>query len=507
MNRRRFIVRGLQSSAVASFPAILSGCGVAPFDASREEAPQLLDSPFALSTAELEAALSTLGARGADFGEAFVQERRAREIHVEDDAVVHRDEAGLRGAGLRVVRGQTQGFAATEEVSGAGLLAAATAASASMSEDEPFVAQSLTPHTRPSRYPIAESWEGVRESRPVALLRRVAAQVRAADPTVTTTRGVWHGADETVLIATLDGRFVVDNRPMTRMSVEVTATRDGRSHTAFASVAGRAGLEWYTDAKLTELAKRAGDRVEALFAARQPPLGQMSVVLAAGAGGAVLHEAVARAFEADFSGGRSPFADALNRRIADSAVTLIDDPRVQHERGALNFDDEAQACERTVLVENGVARGLLHDRRTAQRFSTTSTGSARRASYRHTPTPRTTCTIFENGGHDPEELVTAMGRGIIAESIVGGLIDTSTGDYRFHVKHGWLVEKGRRLVPVRDFDLIGNPMDILGNVQLVGNDLAMDPAGWSSRKEGQAVPVSHGMPSVLVSRLGVESRG
>ena len=122
MNRRRFIVRGLQSSAVASFPAIFSGCGVAPFDASRDEAPQLLDSPFALSTAELEAALSTLGARGADFGEVFVQERRAREIHVEDDAVVHRDEAGLRGAGLRVVRGQTQGFVSTEDVSGAGLL-------------------------------------------------------------------------------------------------------------------------------------------------------------------------------------------------------------------------------------------------------------------------------------------------------------------------------------------------------------------------------------------------
>ena len=206
------------------------------------------------------------------------------------------------------------------------------------------------------------------------------------------------------------------------------------------------------------------------------------------------------------SGGRSPFADALNRRIADSAVTLVDDPRVLHERGALNFDDEAQACERTVLVENGVARSLLHDRRTAQRFSTVSTGSARRASYRHTPTPRTTCTIFENGSRDPEELVTAMGRGIIAESIVGGSIDTGSGDYRFHVKHGWLVEKGRRLVPVRDFDLIGDPMDILRQVQLVGNDLAMDPAGWSSRKEGQAVPVSHGMPSVLVSRLGVESR-
>lgn len=507
MNRRRFVKRGLQTGVAASFPALLDGCAVAPLASARDDQPAEADNSFDLSTADLEAVLNTLGANGADFGEVFIQERRTREMRLENDQIVRGRDAGFRGAGLRVVRGDAQGFASTDDLDEAALKAAAEVAADALIAADPKPAKPLERQVRPSSYPFSARWEDVGDARPVALLRDVATRIRNADRTVGEIRCGWHDADETVLIATLDGRYVIDERPMTRLSVEVTATRSGRSHTAFASVAARAGSEWYTDAGLAQLAGIAVDRVDALFAARRPPLGEMPIVLAAGTGGAVLHETIAQALEADVVHSRqSPFANALNQRITDSAITIVDEPRLRHERGALNFDDEAHACERTVLVENGVLRGFLHDRRSARLFSTTSTGSARRESYRDAPMPRTTCMLIENGTAEPEELLAAMGRGIIVESIVGGSVATD-GQYRFHVKHGWLVEKGSRLVPVRDFDLVGSPADIMANVQLVGNDLSMDPAGWSYRKNGQTVPVSHGMPSVLVSAMGIEARG
>ena len=110
-------------------------------------------------------------------------------------------------------------------------------------------------------------------------------------------------------------------------------------------------------------------RTEILFDARRPPFGEMPVVLAAGSSGVVLHEAIGHSLEADFvRTGESPYGDSINQRIADSAVTIVDDGALPNERGALNYDDEGLACRRNVLVENGVLRRFLHDRNTARQF-------------------------------------------------------------------------------------------------------------------------------------------
>ena len=58
-------------------------------------------------------------------------------------------------------------------------------------------------------------------------------------------------------------------------------------------------------------------------------------------------------------------------------------------------------------------------------------------------------------------------------------------------------------MPIRDFKLSGNGPELLRRITMVANDGAMDAAGWTCGKNGQTVPVSHGMPTVLVDRLGV----
>jgi TldD protein len=77
------------------------------------------------------------------------------------------------------------------------------------------------------------------------------------------------------------------------------------------------------------------------------------------------------------------------------------------------------------------------------------------------------------------------------------------GDYRFHVKNGWLVEKGRITAPIRDVNIIGNGPESLRRITMVANDGHMDTGGWTCGKNGQRVPVSQGMPTVLVSRMTV----
>ena len=502
MKRRQFVSHSLKAAAVLALPN--AGCVVAGRGAPEPASTESYLDEFAFDAAEINRVMSVLGSQGADFGELFVQHRVTDELVLEASDIVDDRRQVLRGAGLRVVRNGTPGFSFTEDLSASGLMSAARAAAISMDAGESTFGTFVQ---RPvgAAYPVRAHWSSVRKARLAEMLERIDRAARASDATVTGVRVSCLGVDEKVLIATLDGALVLDERPMTRLSVSITVTRGGVEHTGFASIAGRAGADWYTDSRLQNVVTTATSRAEQLFDARQPPLGEMPVVLAAGAGGVVLHEAIGHAFEADLvHSGRSPYRDAMHHRVADANITVVDDGTLRRERGALNYDDEGEAGQRRGLVERGILRGFLHDRASAKREGVSPTGSARRASYQHLPLPRMTCTIIENGRAEADELLAEMGRGIVAESIVGGSVELDDGSYRFNVRHGWLVEKGKRLVPLRDFELVGNGPDTLAGIRLVANDFRMDPAGWSCGKEGQQVPVSHGMPSVLVSKLGID---
>ena len=503
MHRRQFVTRFLKAGAVLALPH--AGCAVDGRSAAKPAtAEPLALGDFGLDDTEIARVLSVLGSRGADFGELFLQDRATSELVLLDGEVAEDRARTLRGAGLRAVRGGTPGFTSTEDLSPSGLMAAARTAAGGAVEDAASV-PNVDRQPIGGAYPVQARWASESDARRVGLLEHVDRIARAADPAVTGVRVSWVGADEQVLIATLGGALVFDERPMTRLSVSLTLTRGDTEHTGFASVAGRADRAWYTDRRVQELVATAVSRAERLFDARQPPLGEMPVVLAAGAGGVVLHEAIGHAFEADLvRAGRSPYRNALHHRVAGTNVTIVDDGTLRQERGALNYDDEGVAGRRRTLVERGILRGYLHDRSSAHRDGVAPTGSARRASFRHLPLPRMTCTLIENGTASPDDLLAELGRGIVAESIVGGAVSLADGSFRFNVRHGWLVEKGKRLVPLRDFELVGNGPETLANVRLVGNDFRMDPAGWSCGKEGQQVPVSHGTPSMLVSKLRVD---
>lgn len=506
MQRREFLRTAICGGAVVTMPAFLHGCVLSQPALVTEPLP---DDPFldwfAIDRQMLARIMSALSANGADAAELYFQHRRRSSLRMQGGAVGSASTDILQGVGLRVLRGETAAFAYTEDLTEEGMIAEARRAAGALTGAAPpagitFVAQP------PGRYYSSElAWGDVGIDRKLPILERVDGRARAADPSVSAVDVSWSDTDERILVATLDGRLIADHRPMTRLSAQVTMTRDGLSHSGFANMAARADLSWYTDERTGGMVEQAVDRTRLLFDARRPPSGEMPVMLAAGTSGVVLHEAIGHAMEADFvRDGVSPYDGALNERVADESVTIIDQGTLPNERGALNYDDEGSACGRQVLVENGILRSFLHDRITARQFVTASTASGRRESYRHAPMPRMTCTFMEDGPYERGELIAAMGRGIIAETFTGGNVSLGDGEYAFNIKNGWLVEKGKVLMPVRDFALSGNGPETLAGLSMVANDSRLDSGGWSCGKRGQTVPVSQGMPSVLVPNLTVQ---
>ena len=317
-------------------------------------------------------------------------------------------------------------------------------------------------------------------------------------------RVYWSDSEERVLVADSRGHVHTDVRPQTRMWVSLSAKKGDEVQSGAANIAGRQGFDWFTDERLRMVAKQAVDRTMVLFDARRPPAGTMPVVLSAGASGILLHEAIGHGMEADFNRkGVSIYSDMLGEQVGPDFVNIVDSGVIDGERGALNFDDEGQPCERTVLVENGRLASYLHDSISARHYGVAPTGSGRRQSFRHTPMPRMRCTYMEDGPHTRDEIIAAVDNGIIAETFTNGQVQIGAGDFTFYVKNGWLIEGGKVTAPIKDCNIIGNGPAALRAVTMAANDSKLDTGGWTCGKDGQSVPVSQGLPTMLVSELVV----
>ena len=111
-------------------------------------------------------------------------------------------------------------------------------------------------------------------------------------------------------------------------------------------------------------------------------------------------------------------------------------------------------------------------------------------------------TYLEGGNADPEGIIASVRSGIYVDEFSNGQVKIGEGDFTFYVKSGFLIEDGRLTMPVKDINIIGNGPRALADIVAVGNDLRVDNGAWTCGKE-QSVPVSCGIPTVLVSKLTV----
>ena len=504
--RRQFIGASAAGVCMLSMPRFLAGCGkTAPVESAVSVTPA---NPFlawfGIDQATIRTVLSELTARGADQAELYFQHSRSSSLTLEDGIVSKASSSIDLGVGLRCVVGDQTGFAFTEDLTLESMLQAArTASSIAQAGGGPEI-ESLRFVEHQGMYDLVQPLSEVGVAAKLPLIEKIAAQAQAADPAVEKVRVLWSDYEEHVLVADMSGAMHMDTRPMTRVWCTITARRGEEVQSNSSNLAGRRGFDFYTQEQIDLLVKQAVDRTMILFEARRPPAGEQPVVLAAGASGILLHEAIGHGMEADFNRkGISIFADMVGKKVSSEHVTIVDSGVEPSERGALNVDDEGVKTEYTKLVENGIMKGYLHDGISARHYGVEPTGNGRRESFRFPPVPRMRCTFMENGPHTAEEIISTVKNGIVAETFTNGQVKIGAGDFTFYVKNGWLIEDGKKTAPIKDTNIIGNGPDVLSKITMVADDFRLDTGGWTCGKAGQGVPVSQGLPTTLVSSITV----
>jgi TldD protein len=450
----------------------------------------------ALAARVLERALM----RGGDLAELYAEDRHGFAITIDDRRVERPQDGRERGAGVRVVLGDSTYYGHVDGLAEEDLLRVADSVAQAVRGEARKPAE-LSAAPSADAHPVGTRPETVEAAVKAEMLRACDERARAASGEVAQVRVSYGETRRRVVVYNSDGRAASDDRTRVRLGAQVVARRDGRVETGTDTLGGHAGWE-LVSGDPEAVAKRAARRALTMLDAVDAPTGRLPVVVGNGFGGVLLHEAVGHGLEADAVQKRaSVYAGRIGDRLAEEFVTAYDDGTRTNEWGSDGIDDEGTPTHRTVVIEDGRLTSYLYDLIRARRDGVESTGNGRRESFRHTPVPRMTNTYFAPGDATREDLIAGVGRGLYAVSFGGGQVEPATGDFVFGVSEGYLIEGGRVTAPVRGATLVGNGLEALRAIDGIAADLEI-ATGYCG-KAGQTVAAGVGQPHVRLRELTV----
>ncbi len=438
---------------------------------------------------------------GANFAEIFVEDSFSSSIGLEDQRVEGVSDYASMGAGIRVVYGETTGFAHTTDLSEKGLIDAASTAR-SVAKVSPR-SQTRIVCTEDSHTPLKSEFVDLgyfklRAKEELMLMDDVA---RTVDRSIVQVSSSMSISGRRFILANSNGRFVDQSISRSRVAIKSVARGDTGLQTGYEPVAYTMGFEEFLDMMdFEELAKTASKRAAVKLSAIPAPSGTLPVVIKKGSGGVLFHEACGHGLEADhIKKNTSVYTGQLGQVVASPLVTLVDDGTVSKQWGSYAFDDEGAEGRYNVLIRDGVLEDYMWDANSAKSYHKETSGNGRRQSYRHLPMVRMTNTYLLPGESDPDDIVAHTEQGVYIARLTGGQVNTATGDFVFGTQEAYLIENGEITSPLRDTQLIGNGPEVLANIDMVGSDFHMIPG--SCGKNGQSVPVGTGQPTLRISGI------
>ena len=493
--RREFLKTTLKGGvAVAATPALMSSL----LSCAGSDKP---DVKLALDPEMLNRTIRRALEKGGEFADVYVENRISRQIVMEESKFKSGVFGISQGAGVRVISGDKTGFAYTDEITEEKLLRAAEVASY-IARGTPYTPpQSVEEGRRDAFITVKVPLQDVADSKRLDIMKRANEAALEYDSKIQMASISYYDEIRGRTIANSEGLLLSDELPLLFFIVQALGVGDNTRHMSRERLSRHSGFEMFKEVTPEEVARTAAREAIVMLDAKDCPAGKMDVVMENGWGGVLVHEAVGHPLEADNIAKKiGAFTGKLGQKVASDVFTMVDDGSLPNMRGTINFDDEGTQAKRNVLIENGVLVKYMTDILSAKQIGMERTGNGRRESFRYIPIPRMTNTFIDRGKDNPEDIIASTKSGLYVKSLSGGSVNPITGVFNFTCRESYLIEDGMRTSPVKGATLVGSCMDIISNIDAVGDNLAFGPGICG---KGQAAEVSAGQPTVRIRGINV----
>jgi len=259
------------------------------------------------------------------------------------------------------------------------------------------------------------------------------------------------------------------------------------------------GWELFDNQPPEELGKKVAQRAIQQLDAKPIKGGRFPVVLGPNVVGVFVHEAFGHLAEADLALSGGLLSSKIGKKLGSDLVTFYDDGTIEGSFGAFKYDDEGVPSHKTLLIEDGVVKGLMHNRDTAHKFNAEPTGNARAEDFRVEPIIRMRCTYMAPRDQTLEELLEGIKNGYYFKSFRGGQASLD-GTFQVGIQEGYEIKNSEVGAPVRNASISGNTLETLHKVDGVGKDFGLDPGRCG---KGQTAFICDGGPHLRISEVVV----
>lgn len=493
--RRKFLEMSLKGGvALAATPALMSqllSCKGGELQSSKQELdPQILNR-----------AIRKALEKGGEFADIYVENRISRTITMEESNFKSAVFGISQGAGVRVISGGKTGFAYTDEITEEKILNAAEVASYIAKNSKTIGSVDVREGQRRSFITIQVPLEDVANEKRLDVMKRADQAAMEYDPKIKMSLISYYDEIRGRTIANSEGLLLRDELPLFFFIVQTMGVGNNTRHMSRERLSRHSGFEIFDEVTPEEVAKRAAREAVDMLDAKEAPAGIMDVIMQNGWGGVLVHEAVGHPLEADTIAKKiGVFTGKLGQKVASDVFTMVDDGSLPNRRGTTNYDDEGTQMRRNVLIRNGVLEKYMTDILSAKQINQDRTGNGRRQSFRNIPIPRMTNTFIDNGKDKPEDILASTKNGLYVQSLSGGSVNPITGMFNFTCREAYMIENGKKSVPVKGATLIGSCLDIISKTDAVGDDLDFGPGICG---KGQMAEVSAGQPTVRIRGINV----
>lgn len=445
---------------------------------------------------KLECMLERMLSSGADFAEVFVEDKKTKVYNFIDSKLDSFNINYLNGLGLRIANKDKVYYASTNDLTLKNINKIIDKLKENIHEKRVF---SYVELERLKNYKTSNETHYTNEDI-IALFKKIDKSLRDKDKRINQVSITLTNIKQDVRIARENGLHVDEERVRTRIFITVSFKDKEKTCSNSYSYGLSESIDMLDKIDFDEVIENlVKEGLDKLYAEECVGM-EMPVIIENGFGGVIFHEACGHAMEAtSVADGLSVLSHDLNKVVASKVVNIVDDGTLDSEWGSLNVDDEGNETKKNILIKDGVLKGFLIDEVNSKKMKMDITGSGRRESYLYAPTSRMNNTYLEKGTSSFEDMIKDIKLGLYAKKMGGGCVSPETGDFNFACDLAYMIRDGKIAECVKSASLIGNCKEILKNVEMVGDNLALGQ-GMCGSVSGY-VPVNVGMPRIRVSKI------